>query len=213
VPKPKLKQPKSPKSNREPTLRDEIAASGETPSSRKEDLGEDHAFLAREFLTWLVYHADAEGGGFTGSGDVRDFSIQFGGRLALHTELGMVNDLTVKGSSPAISPDLRYLLAGGLAVKEAELHLTFSAPPKSSDEDERIYSFGLAAESFDLKRVKLPALLTEEEDDRADERLTLLAELDAALQIAFAQFLEQRTAASWARSVVPALRKWLDDGI
>jgi hypothetical protein len=196
-----------PKTKREPTLREEIAASGETPASREEDLAEDHDFLAREFLTWLVYHADTSGGGFTGNGDVRDFSVQFGGRLTLHTHMGMVTDLTVKGSTPGISPDLRYVLAGGLSVKEAELHLTFG-----DGEDERIYSFALAAERFDLKRVKLPALLTEEEDDRADERLTLLVELDAALQLAFAQFLDLRARPSWSRGVVPALRKWLEEG-
>ena len=37
---------------------------------------------------------------------------------------------------------------------------------------------------------ELPALLTEEKDDQADERLALLGELDAALQVAFAHFLE-----------------------
>jgi hypothetical protein len=192
---------------REPTLRDEIAASGETPAARREALDGDFDYLAREFLTWLVFHADTDGGAFAGAGDVPAFTVQFGGRLVLKTHGGLVTDLTVKGASPGLSPDLRYALAGGLAVAEAELRLVFGEP-----EDERVYTFGLAAEHFDLKRVKLPALLTAEEDDRADERLALIAELDAALEHAFGHFLGLRSRPTWARTAVPALRKWLSAG-
>lgn len=192
----------------EPTLREEIAASGETPVDEREAAEradrEDLGFLAREFLTWLVHHADVEGGAFAASGEVAEFSIGFGGRLALRTHAGQVTDIALKGPSPAISPDARYALAGGLSVKEADLRL---------DQGDRAFTFALAADHFDLKRVKLPALLTEEEDDQADERLALLADLDAALQVAFAHFLDVRTRASWTRSVVPAIREWLADGI
>jgi hypothetical protein len=196
---------------REPTLRDEIAASGETPAAQRAALDDDFDYLAREFLTWLVFHADTDGGAFAGKGDVPDFAIQFGGRLVLKTHAGLITDLTVKGASPGLSPDLRYALAGGLAVSEAELRLVIG-DAESSDDAERAYTFALAAEHFDLKRVKLPALLTEEEDDRVDERLALLAELDAALEHAFGHFLALRGRPTWDRTVVPALRTWLTEG-
>lgn len=194
------------KKTREPTLREEIAASGETPSEAREDALDELSFLAREFLTWLVYHADVEGGGFDG-GELGPFTIQFGGKLTLRTSAGFVTDMTVKGSSPAISPDLRYALAGGLAVKEAELRLV------RDEDEERVYTLALAADGFDLKRVKIPALLTEEEDDRADERLTLLEELDASIQHAYAHFVLLRCRPAWKKTVVPALRAWLEGGI
>ena len=193
--------------SREPTLREEIAASGETPSEAREETIDELGYLAREFLTWLVFHADVDGGGFAGKGDVRAFTVQFGGKLTLRTSVGLVTDMTVKGSSPAISPDLRYALAGGLAVREAELRLVFGG-----DDEERAYTFALAADGFDLKRVKLPALLTEEDDDRADERLALLRELDDALQHAYARFVELRCKPTWKRSVMPAMKAWLTDG-
>jgi hypothetical protein len=72
--------------------------------------------------------------------------------------------------------------------------------------------FTLSAEYFDLKRVQIPALLTEEDDDRADERLMLLGSLDAALELGFAQFLGERVRPTWTRTVVPALRTWLEEG-
>jgi hypothetical protein len=194
---------------REPTLRDEIRASGETPvdedRARRAD-EEDLAFLAREFLTWLVFHAETEGGSFAGEGDVPDFAIQFGGRLTLRAADGDVSEMVLKGPSPGVSADVRYALAGGLAVKEAELQLVLTG------DEERGYLFALSAEYFDLKRVKIPALLTVEDDDRADERLILLSSLDAALALAFGQFLALRLQPAWSRTVVPALRRWIEAG-
>ncbi len=198
----------APKSRRkEPTLRDEIEASGETPVDERAEAEraerEDFAYLGREFLTWLVYHVDVEGGAFEGAGDVAAFSVGFGGRVTLRSPGGMVTDVTMKGPAPSLSADLRYALAGGLAVKEADLRL---------EQGERAYTFGLAAEHFDLKRVKLPALLTEEDDDRADERLALLGALDAALRVAYGRFLALRAKPVWKRGVVPAMRAWLAEG-
>jgi hypothetical protein len=198
------------RARKEPTLKDELRESGETPadeaaSAERADR-EDFAFLAREFLTWLVFHAETEGGTFAGEGDVSDFSILFGSRLTLRAPNGLVTDMTLKGPSPAISADLRYALAGGLAVKAAELQVVLAG------QEERAYQLTLSTEHFDLKSVKIPALLTEEEDDRVDERMTLLFGLDAVLAVAFRQFLALRTRPGWARTVVPALRKWLDEG-
>ena len=195
---------------REPSLRDEIRESGETLADAGAEAEradrEDFAFVAREFLTWLVWHAETQGGTFAGEGDVPDFSIQFGGRVALRAGDGLVSDVVLKGAAPGVSADVRYALAGGLSVKEAELQLVFSG------DEERGYLFTLPAEHFDLKRVKIPALLTEEEDDRGDERLMLLSSLDAALELAFRQFLVERVAPTWSRDVVPTLRRWLEEG-
>jgi len=195
---------------REPSLRDEIRDSGETTADAAETAEradrEDFAFLGREFLTWLVWHAEAEGGTFAGEGDVPDFSIQFGGRLTLRAGDGVVSEMVLKGAAPGVSADVRYALAGGLAVKEAELQLLIAG------DEERGYLFTLSAEYFDLKRVKIPALLTEEDDDRGDERLMLLSGLDAAVELAFRQFLAQRVAPTWARTVVPELRRWMEEG-
>ena len=198
---------KTARAARTPTLRDEIEASGETPLSAEEaaerEQRDDLLFLAREFLTWLVFHAETGGGTFEGDDDVAPFTVAFGGKLTLRTPAGMVTDMVLKGPSPVGSPDLRYALAGGLSVKEADLRL---------EQDERAWSFALAAEHFDLKRVKLPELLTEEDDDRGDERVALIGALDAALRSAFGAFMALRVKPAWTKQVVPSLRAWLAAG-
>ena len=198
---------RSARRSREPTLEQEIAESGETELSDAEraerEVKDDLAFLAREFLTWLVHHAEVEGGAFPGDDEVPAFTVAFGGRVTLRTPAGLVTDMTLKGPAPVGSADLRYALAGGLAVKEADLRL---------EQGERSYAFALAAEHFDLKRVKLPALLDEESDDPGDERMMLLGALDAALRHAYARFLALRLKPAWSKQVVPAIRAWLDEG-
>jgi len=166
---------------------------------------EEHQFLGREFLAWLAFHADTNGGEFEG------FAIQLGGRCVLHALSGLVTDVTLKGGSPGTSPELRYALAGGLLPKQLDLRLEVAA--KKKKEDPRVFIFSLSAELLDLGRVKLPALLTEEEDDKVEERLQLLGQLDDAVQAAYAAFLAERAAPRWSRSTVPAYKAWLKEGV
>lgn len=123
--------------------------------------------------------------------------------MILRTPAGLVTDMTLKGPSPVGSADLRYALAGGLAVKEAELRL---------EQGDQVWTFALAAEHFDLKRVKIPGLLADEGDDPGLERVALLRQLDAAVRFAFERFLDVRTGERWGAEVVPAIRAWLTEG-
>ncbi len=174
---------------------------------------DDHAFLGREFLAWLAYFADDQGGVFDG------FSLQLGGRCVLRAVSGLITDVTLKGSSPGTSPELRYALAGGLLPRQLDLRLQIAAR-KKKEEPHAFFFFSLGAELLDLTRVKLPALLAADEADAESEddfslaeRLTLLHQLDECVRAAYAHFIALRAAPKWARSVVPAMRAWLDAGI
>jgi hypothetical protein len=170
----------------------------------KADDGEtqDHAFLGREFLTWLLWRADRGEATFTGEDG--DFTIAFGGRTRLVGVGADVTDAVLKGRSPAHGVEVRAALGAGRTLREAELRLT---------RGEREFRFTLIAETLDLKSVKLPARLTEEEDDRLSERMTLLEELEKAIQVMYLDFIKERTRPVWSRSVVPALRDWVAEGL
>ena len=211
--------------SREPSLREQIADSGETEiSATRAALGEDltdRRFLGREFLTWLLYHcdssydehADAElhpelkaplspprEGRFAATKDCAAFRILIGERVILKALGDGSGEIAARGPATGYSADVRYAIAGGLTVREVDLLF---------ERDDRIWQGAVNAENFDIKRAKLPSLLSEEDSERAAERLELIAELDAMLRTAFQSFLRIRLDSQWQSEVVPALRVWL----
>jgi hypothetical protein len=163
---------------------------------------QDFAYLGREFMTWLVWRADAGEGTFGGRGD--EFTLAFGTRARLGAPVGHATDLVLKGRSPAHGAEARAAIGSGHTLREAELRCT---------RGEREWRFTLIAETLDLRGVKLPALLTEEDDDKFLERISLIEELDDMVRAAFATFMKERLRPAWKRDIVPALRTWLVDGL
>ena len=211
----------------EPSLREQIADSGETAlSATRVALTEeltDRRFLGREFLTWLVYHADgsAAGGSLDGGEPVdlrmeldddgksgrfeesdrgEAFRVLIGERVILKALGDGSGEITARGAATGQSADVRYAIAGGLTVREVDLLFA---------RGDRIWQAAANAENFDLKRVKLPALLSEEDSERAHERLQLISDLDAMLRAAYDAFLRARLHSTWQSETVPRLRVWL----
>ncbi len=188
------------------SLSEQIAASGETEVSAsrlalRTDLV-DLRFLGREFLTWLVFFCDdeIEGGEFPGNQTVERFRVRVGERAVLRALGEASGEIAARGPLTGHSSDVRYAIAGGLTVRELDLIF---------ERDDRLWMATVLAECFDLKRVKLPELLSEEDSERANERLELIGELYRMLQAAFGFFLEQRLSPGWPRNTVAAIRAWL----
>lgn len=175
---------------------------GKTPDT--EETRDDYHFLGREFLSWLTFHAESKGGNFSPRSvgkDLEDFGVAIGGKVTLRTPAGMLTDVTLKGPSPATSPDIRYLMAGGHAVREIQLRF---------EQGERSWVATLTSE-LDVKGVKLPALLEEEHDTRVDERLALLDRLNTLILVAFSEFLHlRRHKARWEQTL-GEMREWLGE--
>ncbi len=194
----------------EPTLREQIAESGETEIDKTRaalasEL-EDRRFLGREFLTWLIYHSDDDnGGGEFAESDLCDaFRVIIGERIVLKALGEGSGEISAKGPAPAATPDVRYAIAGGLTVRELDVIF---------ERGDRLWQGAVSAEGFDLRRVKLPALMSEEDSERLNERLELLDELDKMLRAAFRTFLRLRLDANWATEELPHLRGWLAHSI
>jgi hypothetical protein len=163
---------------------------------------QDHAFLGREFLTWLLWRADRGEGSFTDENG--EFSVDFGGRVRLAGAGSDVTDAVLRGRSPAHSVEARAGLGAGRTLREAELRLA---------RGEREFRFTLLAETLDMRSVKLPARLKDEGDDRLAERMTLLEELEKAIEVMYLDFVKERTRPVWDRTIVPALRTWVAEGL
>jgi hypothetical protein len=162
----------------------------------------DMRFLGREFLTWLLCHADAENGdGLIPGNELCDsFRVMVGERILLKALGDGSVEMAARGAAPAQTADVRYCLTGGLTVREASLLFA---------REDRIWIASVRAEGFDMRGVKLPALLSDEDTERAHERLELIDELNQCLRAAFNRFLYVRLTPDWQQTTVPAMRAWL----
>ena len=175
---------------------------GEVRATKADEV-QDFAFLGREFLTWLLWQVD-RGEGRRGADGDDPFDVSFAGKVRFAGLVGDVSDATLKGRAAAQGVEVRAAIGAGRTLREADLRLA---------RGEREWSVTLVADTLDLRSARLPALLTEEEDDRFLERISLLEELDAMILAAFTEFLDERTRPAWRRTVIPAMRAWIAAGL
>jgi hypothetical protein len=165
----------------------------------REQLLRGRTYLGRELLTWLLWRSE--------SGDPiiewRELSlvVQFQGRLSLKGIQGEVTELSVKGALAPYSDQIRFALQRGLLVHVARLRF---------EHGERLFEATLDAEFLDVRAAKLPELMTEEEDDRSQERLQLAQELSLMVEALTEKFLEVRQSRVWRTELVPAMRRWME---
>jgi hypothetical protein len=174
---------------------------------------DDHAYLGREFLTWLLYRVDTGHASFDGEAGACSFG--FGARAKLAAAVGFATEVTVKGKCPAAGAEVRAAIGSGHTLREAELLV------RSGDQE---WKCVLVADTLDLRGVKLPQV-TDKADSAIDndpagereiilaDRLALLDALEAHVRAAYGAFLGERLAPRWRAKVVPALREWLVDGL
>ncbi len=74
---------------------------------------------------------------------------------------------------------------------------------------EKEYECTLDSEFLDIRAAKLPALMSEEEDDQLSERLFLTEQLSAILDALVNDYLAVRAGRAWSKQVVPALKAWM----
>lgn len=178
------------------------ASDDKEPTQQASDLL-DQRFLGREFLTWLIYHSDdtAGGGHFTVS---ESFRVLVGERVRLKSMGEGGGEITANGVAPAQTADVRYAIAGGSSVRESSLMFCCG---------DQIWAAAVTAENFDMRRVKIPSLLSDEDSERICERIDLILLLDRFLREAFTTFVLLRTAQRWQQVTLPAMRRWLDESI
>jgi hypothetical protein len=167
----------------------------------QEALLRGRTWLGRECLTWLLWKSES-------TEPVIDFkgkpvTVVFNSKLALRAASGDVTEAQVKGVTAPYSKLVKHALGKGLLAHGAKVQITW---------DEQVYDAGVDAEFFDLRSVKLPALLQEEEDDKVVERLELATRASHLVDALVAAFVKERTGKGWASKTVPALKEWMAEG-
>jgi hypothetical protein len=163
----------------------------------------DRRFLAREFLTWLLFRCSEDGGAeFDGANFA--FRCTIGERIRVKALGEGGTDVQMRGVAPSETPDARYMIAGGHSVRECQLFFT--------QDSQRLFAVTVLADGFDLTRVALPSLLSEEDTEREHERLALIDDLEGMLRTTWHAFLTVRLT-EWDAVTLPAIHAWLRESL
>lgn len=176
------------------------------------------SFLGREFLTWLWFRCETDGGTFNlapekpASGKKKTKSEQE--EEAFQSEVGVVfNDYVAlisdgeeketsimrKGSAHR-SAEARTALLVGKLVDAAKLEIA---------RGDRSWKATIAGETLDIRSAKFPEPEEGEPEERTLERLSAMQELGEIMDGLYGLFLSVRTRRAWDDAEVPAMQKWI----
>jgi hypothetical protein len=163
------------------------------------DRMESRQFLGKEFFLWLWYLSDINDGLFK----LPDYEVElyFADQLVLEVKLSEAEQSKLKGGSPAYAPEARKALQLGKMVTRARFALT---------REERKWVFTGDSDRFFLSAIKIPQVLSREEDDAFEERMYLIEELDQIWYDLYRMFLAERLSPAWS-SRTEAMRDWIDE--
>jgi hypothetical protein len=166
------------------------------------DNGADtHGFLGEEFLTWLWFRWETDGGEFTLAGG-RVVGVALDDFLAFAAPSDDETEQTLRRGLPTRTVEARTALRQGHRLKKARLLVA---------EGSRQWIATLDAPSLTLTGVKLPddAEECENDVDRTGDRAANWLALHEILQALYARFLRERLRADFKQTVAAAQASWM----
>ena len=163
---------------------------------------EEKAFWGHEFLTWIWYRSEVEGGMFEVPG-LGPVALWIEDRIVLVSLDTESKENILKDGDVSRSGEAARALQLGKKLQQARFGLT---------REDREYSFVLDGIHLDLNSMKIPKTLAEEEDDwhaTALIRQGLIQECLTVIDTLFEQFCRARISAEWGSEVLPAIATWI----
>lgn len=151
-------------------------------------------FLGCEFLTWLWFRSATQEGIFAIGDDT--FEVWFDRKMTLATD---TEAMTIKAENPSETSESRVSALTGKIVSVATLRVV---------QGQKQWTVTVKGETLGLSSVKIPALLSREDDDLLWERLALIDEIEDMIRALFGQFIAIRTGNEWSDEL-DAIRKWI----
>lgn len=180
-----------------------MAKKSEKKAAEELAFAAERTFLAQEFLTWLWFRCEVEGGEFDLDGGGVGIVVEDALQLASWEEEG--TKTTLRGGTPTTRPEAASALGKGLMLRKAKLTLA---------RGEREWRFTLDGETLDCLSIKVPEPPEgEEPEEGADplaEKLALGEELRAIVDALYRSFLALRLTADWAKIELPRMGSWVD---
>ena len=175
--------------------------------------GLDEPQPGRDFLTWLWYEAEVNGGRCS-VGELGDFVVGIEGPLTLAYSPGKTKDPDLAGSgesvvkrgNPMVSGEAKAALSSGKKLRKARV--TFAREGANAEVDK--WSFTFDADTFTFGSVKLPTGEEMEREAAFEERVTNLNILRTVFSAYFKKFA---AAVMNGKNIATekAMRRWVAD--
>lgn len=165
------------------------------------DLMETTRFLGEEFLTWIWFRSELQDGHFQLGEDDR-LEIFFDDQLTLETYRAEAERHRLSGGAPSFSPEAKQALRQGKRVTKAKLRL---------GKEGREWVVTVNAQTLGLSGMKIPAVLSKQDDDRFFERMYLIEEAENALRMLYRNFLEIRLDRTQWPAELSRIRQWVGE--
>jgi len=158
-------------------------------------------FLGREFLLWLWYTSEEQEGIFQLTDSDEEVELFIDDRLLLEPLYGQGNRHLLSGLEPATAPEAALALQTNKLPTEAKIKVIQEA---------RAWSFTLKGDDLLPRSLKIPEVLSAQDDDRLYERLYLLEEIERILAALFSLFLDTRLDESWP-DTQQSIQSWIEE--
>lgn len=162
---------------------------------------ETHGFLGEEFLTWLWFMWETDGGEFTLTGG-RIVGVALDDFLAFAAPSEDATEQTLRRGLPTRTAEARTALRQGSRLRKARLLVA---------EGSRQWTATLDAPTLSLGGVKLPedAEECESDADRTADRAANWLALHEIVQALYQHFLQQRLRPDYRKTVGEEQARWM----
>lgn len=160
----------------------------------------ERSFLASEFITWIWFRCEVEGGTFDLPSGGLSVAVEDALQLVSWDDDGVKSSL--RGGAPTKRPEAAHALAAGLLLAKARFVAARAG---------REWLFALDGQTLDLTSVKVidPEAENDEPEDALADKLAAGEELRIAIDELYDHFLSLRLDADWEAIEVERLRGWV----
>lgn len=163
-------------------------------------------YLGSEFLLWLWFKSETNEGRFD-LGEKETAELWFDRKIVLQSEGDEgVEKIACSGDHPHLR-EARFALTENKQITEAMLKLII---------EDNEWSFVLDSKWMNFKSFKTPKVMLDKGEDPDGlfyEKFFLIDQALAAMNTIYASFIKLRTSPEWEGDELPALRKWIGEGV
>ncbi len=156
--------------------------------------------LGRDFLTYLCYKSDDNGGQFELPGSGEQFVLFLDRKIALEDDQEVPPNTVTYSGDDFTEKDLKQAIRSRKKVREARFRI---------DKGENTWVFTLKADRFEISGLKIDMPAVQDLDEKFYGRIYSIETLQSLLDACYEQFIESVNGKNWKTTGYPRFQKWL----